>query len=241
MQLNTLHRQEPFDSALTAKKSMGAPQVFILYSRIGISLPDDEFIHHLKKLPARLHNEILKFHKRNDAQASLLGKLLLGTGLSRHYNLPANILNEIEFSYYKRPFLPGLDIDFNISHSGEYVICSLIKGARTGIDVEYIRDISPGDFTSEFNRRGFSLINESSDVTRAFFSSWTKKEAVVKGEGSGLHINLNQVELNGKRAKLFSKIWYLEEVPLDKNHCCWFAIDQKIESSCITVEFAPFS
>jgi 4'-phosphopantetheinyl transferase len=84
----------------------------------------------------------------------------------------------------------GREISFNISHSGEVVLCAVCKGAEVGVDVERVRtDVDhlavAGRF---FSPREVAELRSLADQTRtrAFFSCWTRKEAIIKALGVGL-------------------------------------------------------
>ena len=89
---------------------------------------------------------------------------------------------------------------FNISHSGGKALFAFSAGIPLGIDLEIIR--SDLDFVGIADR--FFAPGEASALASlpeaarkdAFFLCWTRKEAFVKARGSGLHLNLNQVEVS---------------------------------------------
>ena len=87
---------------------------------------------------------------------------------------------------YLRDF-PGLH--FNISHSGDLVVCAL-SDRPVGIDVE-----KPGTLPSRITRRFFSrgeidCISNAQDKYAAFYKIWTMKESYLKLKGEGSAIPL---------------------------------------------------
>ena len=84
-----------------------------------------------------------------------------------------------------RPFFPGSDIDFNISHSGAAAAVSLVtgKGLRTGCDIELIRprqgtkEIAE-DFFSD-SERNYIYTDKKFDETK-FYEIWTLRECYLK-------------------------------------------------------------
>ena len=49
--------------------------------------------------------------------------------------------------------LPGLpNVDFNLSHSGDLVVCAMSTGSRVGIDVEAVRDVELSGFGERIRR-----------------------------------------------------------------------------------------
>jgi 4'-phosphopantetheinyl transferase len=98
----------------------------------------------------------------------------------------------IEFSYGAngKPFLAGNPLYFNLSHSDNLALAAVTHAAPVGVDVEKIRLMGDVD---DIAHRFFSPLEcallkklpqpEKSD---AFFTLWTRKEALIKVEGRGL-------------------------------------------------------
>ncbi len=189
-----------------------------------------------------MQERIFLLRKWQDAQASLLGKMLLKTGLTHHFNLSGNVLDSLELNKYNKPVLANQNINFNISHSSQFVICAIAYGAKIGIDVERIRPVVVDDFLREFTGQELANIHRSSNKYTAFFNYWTKKEAVLKAEGVGLYIPLSQISLglHGDEAELFSHKWYLNKINFDKKYCSWLASDNKVEPTSIELKPVEF-
>jgi 4'-phosphopantetheinyl transferase len=89
-----------------------------------------------------------------------------------------------------RPLLPGTGLHASITHSGDLVGLALTAVAPVGLDVERISDIDVDDLA-----RHVLHPDERAD-TAAFFTYWTRKEAVVKATGDGLRVPLAQVRVS---------------------------------------------
>jgi len=87
-----------------------------------------------------------------------------------------------------RPFFPGSDTDFSISHSGALTVVSLArgKGLRTGCDVELVRPRARAkEIAEDFfppPERDYIESGGSFDLTR-FYQIWTLKECLLKLRG----------------------------------------------------------
>nr|WP_234447709.1 4'-phosphopantetheinyl transferase superfamily protein [Viridibacillus soli] len=95
-----------------------------------------------------------------------------------------NVLNEeIEFqnNFYGKPYLQGFyKLEFNISHSGEWVVCAIDKFS-IGVDIEMIKpiefDIAKCFFTEE--EYDDLLTVDSLKRLDYFYDLWTIKESYV--------------------------------------------------------------
>ncbi len=121
-----------------------------------------------------------------------------------------------------RPFLsqPGeTGIDFNVSHTGSHALIAASRGRRVGVDIELIRPLANEEalvarLFSEEEQQEFRAL-PSEVRTRAFFSTWTRKEAFVKATGVGITDVLHRfaVTVNPDEAPRLLRVdWPEEEV-----------------------------
>lgn len=89
----------------------------------------------------------------------------------------------------------ALETQFNISHSGRYVVLS-VSNEPVGVDIELLqrgrRKIASKFFTLEENIQ----IDQSYDPDRTFTRLWTLKEAFLKCIGTGIGRNLRKTSIN---------------------------------------------
>ena len=103
-----------------------------------------------------------------------------------------------------KPYAKDLAVEFNISHSGDMVVCA-VDDKTIGIDVEQIRPIdlavakricTDEELLYLFGRapteQDFAYTTDTETLTR-FFELWTSKEAYGKRMGIGV----NQLANNG--------------------------------------------
>jgi 4'-phosphopantetheinyl transferase len=81
-------------------------------------------------------------------------------------------------------------VRFNVSHSSDLALIGVCRGHEIGVDLEWIKRITEAErivasFFSPAERAEFSGIPEHAKAL-AFFRGWTRKEAVLKGLGTGL-------------------------------------------------------
>lgn len=88
--------------------------------------------------------------------------------------------------------------EVSISHSGQRVALAIARGAPLGVDVEEIRDAEVTDLArisfSEAERAAFAHVPEP-ELRAAFFTYWSRKEAVVKTTGKGMSVPMSQFTL----------------------------------------------
>jgi 4'-phosphopantetheinyl transferase len=193
--------------------------VQILYTRFQQRLNENLYRQYMSRLPVAIQSRIERFHFWQDAQRSLFGNLLLIEGL-KEIGLPDRRLDNLRYTQYNRPYLEG--IDFNISHSGEFVICAISQSKKVGIDVEEIKEIPVEEFTEEFSAIEMAAITKDKSF-KYFYMLWTQKEAFLKAIGKGLNIPLNKVSIDENKIRWENKDWYLHEIQLDAgyaSHLC---------------------
>jgi 4'-phosphopantetheinyl transferase len=82
------------------------------------------------------------------------------------------------------------NIQFNLSHSGDYCLLALRKNYPVGVDLEEVRDLPHAMEIAarQFTQAEAKLLASLKDDARrdAFFALWTHKEAAIKALGASL-------------------------------------------------------
>jgi 4'-phosphopantetheinyl transferase len=98
-----------------------------------------------------------------------------------------------------KPALADGAIEFNLSHSGGFVVIALSASVPVGIDVEEIRSMPDRDAIARYFHPGeitdLGSLTEP-EATLAFFRCWTRKEAVSKALGLGLGLALDSYRVS---------------------------------------------
>lgn len=146
---------------------------------------------------ARIDHIIAPGKRRQHACAMGLLRLVLGHCLDAD---PVSLA--FEYEPRGKPRLAGAHADrlqFNLSHSGGWILIAAALEYPVGIDVERIKATRGHDAIA---RRFFSPAEcaalESFPESRraeAFYRCWTAKEAVLKATGAGLSFPLDQCEI----------------------------------------------
>ncbi|WP_276381402.1 4'-phosphopantetheinyl transferase superfamily protein [Flavobacterium sp. H4147] len=182
---------------------------------------------YLDDFPEDFQKKVLAYKRWQDAQLSLLGRLLLKIGL---HNKNKEYKNKtISYTGYQKPFLADCSVTFNISHAGEIVVCVLSENLDIGVDIEILSDISIEDYESLMTKRELSFIKNEVDNKVAFFDYWTQKEAVIKANGKGLSIPLKSFEIINNKTVIDKESFFLKKVHLDQNYRCHIAFKNGLD------------
>lgn len=193
----------------------------ILYTHFSSRFPDESWNEYLCTMPGSIRDRINRYKRWQDRQGVLLGKLLLLEGL-KGYGYRCDCLNHILSDENGRPFLDDR-VDFNISHSDEFTVCTLSDRGRVGIDIERIKEVDLSDFKNYLTPRERNIIAQSGDQYRDFYKIWTIKESVLKADGRGLSASLLDVEIEDKSAVWDGHIWFLNEINVNSGYICHVA------------------
>ncbi|UKH19473.1 4'-phosphopantetheinyl transferase family protein [Actinobacillus pleuropneumoniae] len=123
--------------------------------------------------------------------------------LFEKYQLPMNLLDNIQRTESDRPFVQHEQIDFNISHSGEWVaviFCYHRHKLQVGIDIEHPQKARRyADLLCHYaNPEEISGLLEQNhtpftELADRFYLSWCLHEAVLKSQGVGI-VKLSEVK-----------------------------------------------
>ena len=153
-----------------------------------------------------------KLRQYADKCRSLVAELLLRECIKEFCG--RDIEPEYEYGFNKKPYLQNSpDIFFNISHSGDYVICA-VSEHEVGCDIQRIGE-AKGDeirlaerfFTEKevgFIKQGF----DEDEKKSRFYDMWVLKESFMKACGAGMKLALNDFEILVKESDISLKQSY---------------------------------
>ena len=100
---------------------------------------------------------------------------------------------------YGKPAFVDDRIQFNLSHSGDRVMCC-VSEKEVGCDVERIRDMDIGIARRHFTKDEQELIlsQDDDERMRMFFRIWTLKESFMKATGCGMNMDLRSFTIHIK-------------------------------------------
>ena len=117
----------------------------LMYAEIRAQLSAEVKAFLLSIMPDEEKQKIKNLYRLKDQQASLLGKLLLHKLLVEMRGSEID-LSELTYSTKGKPLLEGADVSFNISHSGDYVVCAVADQQEIGVDIEKIEEVDVNKF-----------------------------------------------------------------------------------------------
>lgn len=154
--------------------------------------------------------------------------------------------SEIFFSYnsYGKPALVSMygepALYFNVSHSGGLALYAITQSQEVGVDIERIRPVEDAEdivkrFFSSQEKAEFNTLPERIKK-QAFFTCWTRKEAVIKAMGQGLSYPLDKFSVSmipDEKARLVETkgyenkktTWFLKAIRLSSGYVAAVAVE----------------
>lgn len=181
----------------------------LLYMNISLFNDEELFEKGMSLISA---NRKEKIHKLNNP---VTARLSLGAGVLLHIVMKEeghlDLYEQIKYGVHGKPYLEDDPFYFNLSHSGEYVICAY-DDKPMGADIQLKKNKIPSRLNkilSEQEMQQYSILTEK-EQKEFFYKIWTRKESLIKCDGRGLRIPLyeismidNDISFEGKR--IYSK------------------------------------
>lgn len=202
-----------------------SPDILEAWTRAGV-----------EELPAGKREQIMRLRPPLSRFSSAIGWQLVKFGF-RHSGHADFELSRLQFDDRKKPCWPGAAHDFNLSHSGSLLACALTDNGMVGIDVELVRPLRDERMFEQILATQETLPPDADH--HLFFQYWTRKEAVIKAEGSGGVWDMPDVRLQETEAYYKNACWKLYPVDLVPGYAACVACDRSspdIHIECVTCE-----
>ena len=122
-----------------------------------------------------------------------VGRLLLARLYHEAFGQP---LPPIEKTPRGKPFFPGKDLHFSISHTKKNVFC-VLADHPVGLDAEEMdRPVKPALAKHILSPGEFAQYEQASDPNGALLTFWVLKEAAAKLTGEGIQGYPNHTDFN---------------------------------------------
>ena len=140
---------------------------------------DEDLWRKIRKCEKEVSPGIINQSSKNH---SLLGRVLLSFILHK-----SGKGERLVFTYGSngKPYLKDGRAFFNISHSGDYVICS-VSESEIGCDVQTVTKYNPRIAARFFTENEEAFLLKSENQPRDFTRLWTLKESILKKTGEGI-------------------------------------------------------
>ncbi|MGY6037979.1 4'-phosphopantetheinyl transferase family protein [Aeromonas sp. AE23HZ002T15] len=173
----------------------------------------------------------------------LLGRALLRRLLAERLGCRADTLQFVTHAQGK-PALLGQPWQFNLSHSGEWLVLALCEQGPLGVDIEMgLRRRAILPLAERFYARSeyeWLLTLPQSERESAFYRLWSRKEAVLKAQGGGIAAGLDKVCFLPEESwrldnRLDDNAYQVQDWPLDGGWLSLAAPTLKV-SACLVDE-----
>ncbi|MEX6687944.1 4'-phosphopantetheinyl transferase superfamily protein [Danxiaibacter flavus] len=210
--------------------------ISILYTTFDYRFSHNHLCGLVEKMPFKIKEKITRFKRWEDAHACLLGNYLLLNALYKaglRYTL-----EDLKYDDNYRPFLCE-NFDFNISHSGNAVVCASTCYGRIGVDIEVKKHLDISNFKDQFSSAEWeALMNEIHPCTQ-FYNHWTRKESVLKADGRGLSYSLAElVTKENDTINLDGRSWYCRNIKILDGYACHIAYNVQQDYVAELVNFS---
>ncbi len=139
------------------------------------------------------------------------------------------------------------DLEFNVSHSGAWVLVAISMRGAVGVDIEQHRPVEEerlvADCFSPEEAMAWRALPPK-DRTAGFYATWTRKEAYLKGLGVGLGKALDRFSVTVDPSPMAHVVvhddddptatdrWAFWPLPIDGNHSASLVVAGRPSSVC---------
>lgn len=151
-------------------------------------------------------NKLKKFKFKEDYLRSLYGEVLVRYLVNKNFSI-SNSQIKINYSEYGKPYIENLkDFQFNISHSGDWVVCAYGR-ENIGVDIEKIGTAYLDISEKYFSKSEYEMLCKKTkdEKNNYFYQLWTLKESYLKYIGKGLSVSLNSFSIIENNKKFYIK------------------------------------
>lgn len=132
-------------------------------------------------------NRAQRYYKELDQNRFIIYRSILKLLLAAYTKLDVKNVY-LDYQFNKKPYLTSHPwLYFNISHSEDFAVIAISR-KKVGLDIEYLsEDFEFTNFVPDvFEDNEILTIQNAVNKKKAFYTSWTRKEAFVKALGKGI-------------------------------------------------------
>lgn len=169
-------------------------------------------------------------------EETLNGRKLLKFAVQDLFGLNTDTLVITKNEHGKPYFQDVRGIEFNISHSGDYVAV-MLGDTHIGVDIQTVRPVKERVIYKMCNDDECSFVFSDTETDRAFIRLWTLKESYVKALGTGMTFPMSTVNFDLRNTEedtgKFGKLSNQQGIFLNRD------FDDFILSACVLNEDIP--
>lgn len=176
------------------------------------------------------------YRNKIDRDRFVIGRSMVKRLAAEILNKDINLL-EITYLENNKPVICNeISLQFNLSHSGDFVVLAICKNWETGIDLEQCTNIFKFQPILDYcmSKSEQIKILEDKNPINQFLMYWTRKEAILKATGIGILDRLNKfscLDGNNLVPDVLTGIasqWLIRSFYIDNNHIVSLAHDSNI-------------
>lgn len=164
----------------------------------------------------------------------MAGQKMLYFVLERYFHRSPETIRLYKNEHGKPYLVSGDPLFFNISHSGDFVICAF-SDTEVGADIEKIGPARLAVAKRFFHPEETAALNDCKEQARdeLFFRYWSGKESFLKCQGNGLNASLSSfhVKWNTSGGQVYQVRmclpFFLHRCPVDEGYVCFVCSDQR--------------
>jgi 4'-phosphopantetheinyl transferase len=188
---------------------------------------------------------LTRFRQPEDSAREATGRGVLRFLLGGYLQLPPAEV-ALAAGPHGKPVLAAsasVRLEFNLSHSGEWVLLAFARGGRVGVDLERERPVDEERIAREFFHPAEVQEwerQEPRERLTAFFRLWTLKEAYLKALGTGLSKVPSSFRVSGCSRRADAALlwcvddpqapqrWQVERLELDAGYAAALAVERPV-------------
>ena len=153
---------------------------------------------HIDILDGAEMQRMQSFHFAPDRERYAIAHANLRRILGGYLHQPVDKISS-HANRFGKPELAGeaTSLNFSLSHTQSIAVLAVAHGLPVGVDVEEMRPIEPEVAATHFSASELSDLNglQGDAWLGGFYRCWTRKEAILKAEGVGLHRALDSFDV----------------------------------------------
>jgi len=190
-------------------------KVLVLAVDTAARLEDEAWVRALESLPDEVRPGIVRYHRWQDRQNALMGRLLLLAGFNQ-FGLGRQDLLNLSATDTGKPYLDH-GPTFNLSHTDGLTLCAFQGENEVGVDVERVRTVPFSDFEAVFSQPEWDRIRASSNPMGTFYEFWTLKESAMKLDGRGMQLDPRRIRIDNDTILLDESPIFVHSLPVGED------------------------